>query len=87
MSRSYRDISRWATIRIVSRRIDTVSIYRHIVSSLLASPTKALLVMMIDTGVEKIHSNDRLLFEDYGMRSVPVTYDGMSSEPRRKKIT
>jgi len=34
MSRSYRDISRWATIRIVSRRIDTVSIYRHIVSSL-----------------------------------------------------
>ena len=35
MSRSYRDISRGATIRIVSRRIDTVSIYRHIVSSLL----------------------------------------------------
>ena len=35
MSRSYRDISRWATIRIVSRRIDTVSIYRHIVSSLI----------------------------------------------------
>jgi len=34
MSRSYRDISRWATIRIVSRRIDTVSIYRYIVSSL-----------------------------------------------------
>jgi len=32
---SYRDISRWATIRIVSRRIDTVSIYRHIVSSLV----------------------------------------------------
>ena len=37
MSRSYRDISRWATIRIVSRRIDTVSIYRHIVSSLVGS--------------------------------------------------
>jgi len=34
MSRSYRDISRWTTIRIVSRRIDTVSIYRRIVSSL-----------------------------------------------------
>jgi len=34
MSRSYRDISRWAMIRIVSRRIDTVSIYCHIVSSL-----------------------------------------------------
>ena len=34
MPMSYRDISRWATIRIVSRCIDTVSIYRHIVSSL-----------------------------------------------------
>jgi len=37
MSRSYRDISRWASIRIVSRRIDTVSIYRPIVSSLTSS--------------------------------------------------
>jgi len=35
MSWSYRDMSRWATIRILARRIDTVSIYRHIVSSLV----------------------------------------------------
>ena len=42
MSGSYRDISRWATIRIVDRRINIVSLYRHIVSSLLKNTHRYL---------------------------------------------
>jgi len=54
MSRSYRDISCWPTIRIMSRRIDTVSIYRHIVSSLISRPIPHIILVLLSFTIKRL---------------------------------